>query len=322
MKVAGSAQGIESVRQGRIYAVAVLALCVAAPAWAQERGAVPAGTVAQSAALDEALRELAASHAAWSGNDADFRRKRADRSLSAAESDAFAAYVADLKRQVIVDCAEAVRLGGERQADAYDCAVVRGGNGETAASAAGTGSIAALPPDPSTARTEGEVAEGVDEAMRRIEGELDELTRTAADAARQSAAAATAGKTAAGGAAGPDGQGGSSGLNRSGGAKEPAWGPAPDESGDKNGAAANGGGDSGDGSAAATGPDAARPDPGAGPGAQEREKTAKTDDRQGRTGDDDDVIAGQLREAAEKEQDPVLREKLWAEYRKYKAAQR
>ena len=36
-------------------------------------------------------------------------------------------------------------------------------------------------------------------------------------------------------------------------------------------------------------------------------------------GEDDDIVARQLREAAERERDAVLREKLWAEYRKYKA---
>lgn len=35
-------------------------------------------------------------------------------------------------------------------------------------------------------------------------------------------------------------------------------------------------------------------------------------------GNDDDVVARQLREAAESEADPALREKLWAEYRAYK----
>ncbi len=34
-------------------------------------------------------------------------------------------------------------------------------------------------------------------------------------------------------------------------------------------------------------------------------------------GDDDDVVARQLREAAMREPDPELREKLWDEYRKY-----
>jgi len=36
-----------------------------------------------------------------------------------------------------------------------------------------------------------------------------------------------------------------------------------------------------------------------------------------RDGSDDDVVARQIREAAMKEQDPELREKLWDEYRKY-----
>ena len=34
--------------------------------------------------------------------------------------------------------------------------------------------------------------------------------------------------------------------------------------------------------------------------------------------DNDDVVARQIREAAEKETDPVLKKKLWEEYRKYK----
>jgi hypothetical protein len=37
-------------------------------------------------------------------------------------------------------------------------------------------------------------------------------------------------------------------------------------------------------------------------------------------GQDDDIVARQLREAAENETDPVLRKKLWEEYRKYKNA--
>ena len=36
------------------------------------------------------------------------------------------------------------------------------------------------------------------------------------------------------------------------------------------------------------------------------------------SGSDDDIVARQLREAAESETDPALREKLWDEYRQYK----
>ncbi len=39
------------------------------------------------------------------------------------------------------------------------------------------------------------------------------------------------------------------------------------------------------------------------------------------SGDDDDVVARQIREAAMRETDPELREKLWDEYRKYKKNQ-
>jgi hypothetical protein len=39
-------------------------------------------------------------------------------------------------------------------------------------------------------------------------------------------------------------------------------------------------------------------------------------------GKDDDIVARQLREAAETEEDPELREKLWDEYRKYKSSTR
>jgi hypothetical protein len=40
------------------------------------------------------------------------------------------------------------------------------------------------------------------------------------------------------------------------------------------------------------------------------------------SGDDDDVVARQLREAAMREPDPQLREKLWDEYRKYKGIEK
>ncbi|HEY7819876.1 MAG TPA: hypothetical protein VIG29_16765, partial [Vicinamibacteria bacterium] len=39
-------------------------------------------------------------------------------------------------------------------------------------------------------------------------------------------------------------------------------------------------------------------------------------------GEDDDIVARQLREAAMREEDPELREKLWDEYRAYKFGQK
>jgi hypothetical protein len=56
---------------------------------------------------------------------------------------------------------------------------------------------------------------------------------------------------------------------------------------------------------------------GAGSGNQQRTARAGTP-RDIPDGSDDDVVARQLREAAEKETDPELKKKLWEEYRKYK----
>lgn len=55
---------------------------------------------------------------------------------------------------------------------------------------------------------------------------------------------------------------------------------------------------------------------GAGEGNQDS-KTSPRKDQQG-IHEDDDIVARQLREAAEKETDPEIKEKLWEEYRKYK----
>jgi hypothetical protein len=58
------------------------------------------------------------------------------------------------------------------------------------------------------------------------------------------------------------------------------------------------------------------------PGAPTRGEQAKSDNARippdVGDGSDDDIVARQLREAAEKEEDPELREKLWDEYRAYK----
>jgi len=78
--------------------------------------------------------------------------------------------------------------------------------------------------------------------------------------------------------------------------------------GEEGGASTGGGADSGEGA----GPSA--PGSGAGQSAGSSSEAGKVelDTR------DDDVVARQLREAAEKETDPELKKKLWEEYRKYK----
>ena len=52
--------------------------------------------------------------------------------------------------------------------------------------------------------------------------------------------------------------------------------------------------------------------------ARKGEKGASTDDGRETEYEDDDIVARQLREAAENETDPELKEKLWKEYEEYK----
>lgn len=70
----------------------------------------------------------------------------------------------------------------------------------------------------------------------------------------------------------------------------------------------------------ASGASAAREeaDPGAGPGTPRPQKRTERTPADIPDGSDDDVVARQLREAAEKENDPELKRKLWEEYRRYK----
>jgi len=57
-------------------------------------------------------------------------------------------------------------------------------------------------------------------------------------------------------------------------------------------------------------------------GSRKGGKGASTDDRHRTDYEDDDIVARQLREAAESETDPELKEKLWKEYEEYKKSGR
>ena len=57
---------------------------------------------------------------------------------------------------------------------------------------------------------------------------------------------------------------------------------------------------------------------GTGMGSTQESKLPPTSGNKELSRTDDDIIARQLREAAEQETDPEVKEKLWEEYRKYK----
>ncbi len=101
----------------------------------------------------------------------------------------------------------------------------------------------------------------------------------------------------------------------------PGYGEFPDDAGEDEGdaqQASNAEGEAGDGTASTGGSNGAENAEGSSSsaGLETTRRGGIPEDIE--SGSDDDIVARQIREAALKEKDPVLREKLWDEYRKYK----
>ncbi len=238
----------------------------------------------------------------------DFESLLGNNQMSATEISEFENYLAGLGKMVDKQRRLVASLEG------------RGGEG-----AGGSSRAAALPADYDRGQTDDEKIalldaelssslSEFDEKLLREQKELAEKSRsTSAGGSGEQAqhgegasgkAGEGEGENAAGGSGGESGKSG--GESSAGGARGDGESERQAESGQQSGTAGEGaagneqvasaGGASGDGRQAgkiATPPDI--PD-----------------------GKDDDIVARQLREAAENEQDPELRAKLWEEYRKYK----
>jgi len=249
--------------------------------------------VAGAAAADygQLLDRLRVDHAAMVAAERDYHAQRQRGSLSGTEAADYAAYIARLHRQVAEDC---VALGDAGRPLPPDL-----GCPELPARVLAPAAI-----DQAAEQTPEEHVAALDAELFSGLGEFDEMLLRE----QQRVRAATPMPDAAGGGAGGPGAG------TEGGSAE-GTGQA--------------GGDAAESGIAAT--------PGAGP---EHETGGRTShgvgagpgtQRQGGGPDTppdipdastDDVVARQLREAAEKETDPELKKKLWEEYRKYKAGTR
>lgn len=152
------------------------------------------------------------------------------------------------------------------------------------------------------ARTPGEKTAVLDRELDESLEEFDDLLarqREAQERRRASASGAPAG-------------GGSGGLGT---------GTSSGDAGSEEGDEASGGENpyTGEGAVGQSEPGGRRPEAEA-PEGEDSGETAEVPPDVG-TGDDDDIVARQIREAAMKEEDPELREKLWDEYRAYKKGQ-
>jgi hypothetical protein len=235
-----------------------------------------------SSAVDPAalLQQLEADHAALVAAEQDFHQ-RSDRGELGTRAEAdYAAYLEQLRNRVAGDCRDVRELG--IPVPAMPCAAFSDRSiPDPSASAA----------VPLNARQRTEM---LDAELEAGLGEFDERLLREQERVRAAAPPSAAGEGASSG----DGEGEGRGEDI----------PA----GTAGGAVAEGPGDGEQAEAGPAGP------PGAGAGGKVAAQGTHEPPPGTPDGSDDDVVARQLREAAEKEPDPVLRKKLWEEYRRYK----
>ena len=247
------------------------------------------------AAAEPLLEQLRLDHAAWATAERDFRARRESGALIGAEASDYAAYVARLQRRVAEDCAALSDSGVPAPEDMscprFETAVTtRSATIDQGAEQSREERIASL---------EVELASGL--------ADFDELLLR-----EQERVKAAAPRSASGGGmgsgTGEDGHGG----DGNGGSSEGSAGETrPVDANASNGARSQAGGVG------------ERSSTGAGGASGGTSRTGATRQPPGiPDGRDDDVVARQLREAAEKETDPELQKKLWEEYRKYKQGTR
>lgn len=275
--------------------------------------------------LERALTELRASDAEWRRERGLYRSQRQTEQIRGAEAAEYAEFVASLQREKLENCENVRRLGGNEALDGTDCLTVAAANAEA------TQQTSLSEP----ASTDAEKAGSLDEQLKALEAELDnELSnaqrlgqkRAAGRIARLRPRRGDAGANV-GGPSDSEGRAKSVPGKRNEGRNNPSpkWSDpgAENDNGENENDREVRSGISGGAKVSEDGADSNRTgtrDPGAGNEGEEKKEAAKADNSEGESGSDDDVVLRQIREAAEKEADPVLKEKLWEEYRKIKAA--
>lgn len=275
----------KSGTMNRVHALVLFSLLIGATVWAT----TPADTDTQPQ-LAEALAELRASDVEWRQNEAEFRELR--RIKTETENDPavseFAEFVASLHRKMLEACQKFRTLGGDPDSLGFKCRLPEEKPGS------GQGS----PKTPITAQTNMEKMASIEDPLSKSLNEFDLWQQKKQEKIRD----VVASQRSAGSPprAKEKGSGGDI-QSEPGGAGRQSDKPSSESRGMD------------------TEPRMA--EAGAAPGVEKQVKNSP----RGRVvggGSDDDVVARQLREAAEKEQDPVMKEKLWDEYRKYKASKR
>ncbi len=171
----------------------------------------------------------------------------------------------------------------------------------------GEAGLSTLTTPASAVKTTDEKIEALDATFTDLLGDFDEMLlkeqdRIAAHQPRQRESGESGGSGGVGGNGGSSGQGGE-GTGSAGEGGQDAQGKEAGEAVAQGSISVGGTPGSGDGAKGGSGGQSSASSGASGQGALDI---------------DEDIVARQLREAAEKETDPELKEKLWEEYKKYK----
>jgi hypothetical protein len=238
--------------------------------------------------LDKEIENLQTTYAVWQSNDAEFRKMREQGQASKIDIREFAAFVAGLKRQVIEGCETVRKLGGDASLHGVDCVKLEDDPESKKGGALKTTKREA---------TRKEKKDLLEKQMGKLISDFDGLLLQ-----HQEKLKWEQGESQLNGSR-DSGTFDKSGAKETAGAGVPADG-AVEKPGSKDG------------------PIQRAVEPGAGPGVEKQGEMPDFKKEDVGNGSDDDVVARQLREAAETETDPVLKKQLWEEYKKYKNAAR
>lgn len=249
-------------------------------------------------ATDESIAQLRLDFAALRAAEDDYRAQREFGGLSGAEAADYAAYVARLQRRVFEGC-QAVLSTGSNVPEDLPCPT-------SLPQETGSADIAL-----EAERTPEEQVAALDEMLMAGLGEYDERLLREQERIKASAPNSNSGSGSGNG----DGMGGEGGDGSGGDGQGDSQDGTEGETGNQG---RNSGGTAGDNSEAGSAGGQRQGGPvdsseGSGDSGSDSDRPADIGD-----GSDDDVVARQLREAAENETDPELKAKLWEEYRRYK----
>lgn len=303
----GAKPGMASAVQGmavllRTLVVGIFALCGVHEAHGQ------------SGVLQREVDLLRARSVEFEREQSAYRVAIAANTQSATERADYAEFVAGLRRIFLEQCEVVRGIGGDVAIEDFPCVRI-----VPTAAEKPIATVAAV-------LTEDEKRAAVRAKLNALEDAIDEDLLKRQQEIRQASAqpvgAAASGGSASGGNGGVSGQKGAA----SDSSDSASSGSKATQSGIQSGANAASSGRGGENAnrtqanaeAAGTNAGIGGALPPAPPSASgQHEKVSATDGGVG-----DDIVARQLREAAEKESDPTLKEKLWAEYRKYREAKK